>query len=97
MKKVLFLLLSISIFAEVNVVKCTGCHGPHFEKHAMGTSRIVKDLNSSEIYNSLIKYRDGNKTSKFSGIMKFQVKDYNNAQIKDISTKIGKNYAKAIR
>jgi cytochrome c553 len=39
--------------------RCVSCHGVDFEKHALGVSRIVKDLNETEIKAALDGYKAG--------------------------------------
>ena len=46
MKKIVLgtLVLGVAAFAAVNLGACKGCHGAHFEKHALGKSKVVKDM-----------------------------------------------------
>jgi hypothetical protein len=39
--------------------RCVSCHGVDFEKHALGVSRVVKDLNETEIKAALDGYKAG--------------------------------------
>jgi cytochrome c-type protein NapB len=59
-----------------NLTACTSCHGTAFERSAMGKSRIVKDLNSSEIYDALKGYQDGTYGGSMKSLMKGQVARY---------------------
>jgi len=39
--------------------RCVSCHGVDFEKHALGVSKIVKDMNETEIKTALDGYKAG--------------------------------------
>lgn len=39
--------------------RCVSCHGVDFEKHALGVSKIVKDMNEAEIKAALDGYKAG--------------------------------------
>ena len=39
--------------------RCVSCHGVDFEKHALGVSRVVKELNETEIKAALDGYKAG--------------------------------------
>ena len=71
--------------AEVNLTHCAACHGSHFEKHALGKSKIVKDLNATEIVTALKGYKNGTYGGSLKGIMKGQISKYNDNQIKEIA------------
>ena len=69
--------LGLSASAEVNLNACAACHGKHFEKHAFGKSKIVKDLNASTISKELIEYKEGKLNQYGMGaLMKGQVSKY---------------------
>lgn len=82
--------LASTLFAEVNIAKCYGCHGTSFEKVALNKSLIVQDMNSTAIYDSLKGYKDGTYGGPMKGIMKAQVQMYTDKQIQEITTKITK-------
>jgi len=77
--------------AEVNLAGCAGCHGKSFERSAMGKSRIVKDLNATEIVTALKGYKDGTYGGAMKGIMKGQAAKYSDEQIKEISELISQD------
>jgi cytochrome c553 len=89
-------ILSIGIFAtaifadDLNLNRCIGCHGTQFEKSALGKSKVVKDMNASEIVTALKGYKDGTYGGTMKGIMKGQVKDLNDTQIENIAMAVGK-------
>ena len=77
--------------AEVNLTQCAGCHGKNFEKSALGKSRIVKDLNATEIETALKGYKNGTYGGGLKNIMKGMASKYNNEQIKEISEQISQD------
>ena len=74
--------------AEINLDSCYGCHGTKFEKKALNKSKIVKDMNETEIYQALKGYKEGSYGGKMKGLMKSQVKRYNDKDIQKISSTI---------
>ena len=77
------LLTASSVYAA-SVAQCASCHGQYFEKIAMGTSKVVKDMRLHEIVDSLKGYRDdkdGTYGGALKGIMRQQVKDLDDAYI----------------
>jgi len=89
MKKIFLSLIGVlvvSIFAnDMSVVRCMGCHGKVFEKSAMGKSKIVKDMNSTEISSALIGYQNGSYGGVMKGLMKGQVSKYSKDEIEQIT------------
>jgi len=82
------LVLSAAAFAAVNLGACKGCHGANFEKHALGKSKIVKDLTKAEVSTALVGYKAGTYGGPMKGVMKGQVAKYSDADLK--STGLGK-------
>ena len=76
--------------AAVNGKKCATCHGPNFEKHAMGKSKIVKDLTHAEIATALKGYKAGTFSEPTKRIMKGQVGRYSDAELEAFAQTIGK-------
>jgi len=76
--------------AEVNTATCAGCHGANFENHAMGKSKIVKDMTKADIITALKGYKDGSYGGAMKGVMKGQADPLSDAQIEAIANKIGK-------
>jgi cytochrome c-type protein NapB len=72
----------------VNVSGCTGCHGQHFEKKAMGKSLIVKDMSLKDLVASLKGYKDGTYGDTMKAMMTSQVKNLSNGDIEAISVLI---------
>lgn len=85
--------ISGALMAGINPATCAGCHGAHFEKHALGVSNIVADMTHKEIEKALLGYKNGtyNKpVPAMAGVMKGQVARYSDAELKALAQKIGK-------
>jgi len=76
--------------AAVNSKACMGCHGAHFEKKAMGKSKVVKDLSHAEIAEALKGYKAGTFGGPMKGLMKGQVAKYSDADLEAFAQTIGK-------
>jgi cytochrome c-type protein NapB len=72
----------------VNVSGCTGCHGQHFEKKAMGKSLIVKDMSLKDLVASLKGYKDGTYGDTMKAMMTSQVKNLSISDIEAMSVMI---------
>ncbi len=81
-------LLAASALYGVNMTACTGCHGKQFEKHAMGKSKIVKDMSQDEIIAALKGYKNGTYGGAMKAMMKGQVANLSDEDIKAIATDI---------
>ena len=92
MKKIVLgtLVCGVAAFAAVNLGACKGCHGAHFEKHALGKSKIVKDLTKAQVTAALQGYKAGTYGGPMKGIMKGQVSRYSNADLAAAAQQIGK-------
>jgi len=78
------LLATSSVYAA-SVAVCAGCHGQHFEKAALGKSKIVKDMSYKEIKDSLIGYKNGTYGDTMKGLMEAQVKNLSDKEIEAMS------------
>ena len=76
--------------AAVNGKACAACHGANWEKHAMGKSKIVKDLTHAEIAKALKGYKAGTFGGPMKGVMKGQVARYSDADLEAFAQTIGK-------
>jgi len=90
MKKIILgsLVCGVAAFAAVNLGACKGCHGANFEKHALGKSKIVKDMTKDEVSAALVGYKNGTYGGPMKGVMKGQVAKYSEADLK--ATGLGK-------
>jgi cytochrome c len=82
--------LSTVAMAGVNGKACAACHGANWEKHAMGKSKIVKDLTHAEIAEALKGYKAGTFGGPMKGVMKGQVAKYSDAELEAFAQTIGK-------
>ena len=76
--------------AAVNSHACMGCHGAHFEKKALGKSKIVANLSHAEIATALKGYKAGTFGGPMKGVMKGQVAKYSDADLDAFAQTIGK-------
>ncbi len=84
------LALATASMAAVNGNACAGCHGKHFEKKALGKSKIVSDMTHAEIAHALKGYKHGTYGGPMKGLMKGQVGRYSDADLDAYSHTIGK-------
>ena len=84
------LALATASMAAVNGKACAGCHGAHFEKHAMGKSKVVANLTHAEIATALKGYKAGTFGGPMKGLMKGQVAKYSDADLDAFAQTIGK-------
>lgn len=78
-------------FAFANpYAKCVACHGANGEKVALGKSKIIKDMTKEDFVASLKGYQDGTYGGPMKGMMVGQVKDMDEATMKEIADKIAK-------
>jgi len=76
--------------AAVNTHVCAGCHGAHFEKHALGKSKIVANMTHAEIAKALKGYKAGTFGGSMKAIMHGQVARYSDADLDAVAKTIGK-------
>jgi len=87
----LLTLFSLSSFANsstLDMTKCIGCHGSHFENPAMSTSRIVKDLTKEEIYSALMGYKSESKGGAMQSVMSQQMANFSKEEIVQLTQNI---------
>ena len=78
------LLASTSAYA-VSIAACAGCHGQHFEKAAMGKSKIVKDMSLKDIVTALKGYKAGTYGGAMKQMMVSQVQSLKDSDIEALS------------
>ena len=79
-----------ALMAGVNAGACKGCHGADFSKHALGKSKVVKDMTHNEIATALKGYKAGTYGGPMKGLMKGQVAKYSDADLEAFAQTIGK-------
>jgi len=92
MTKVLKVIALGSLLASTSyaasLAACAGCHGQHFEKKAMGKSKIVKDMSQADILVALKGYKAGTYGGGMKGLMKGQVANLSDADMKSMAEAI---------
>jgi len=69
--------------------KCAGCHGAKGEKHALGKSAVINQLDAATIEKDLKGYKAGTLNKHGMGmLMKGQVASMSDADIKALATYI---------
>lgn len=81
-------LIGASSLYAASVAACAGCHGQHFEKKAMGVSKVVKDMSKADIVAALKGYKAGTYGGAMKGIMVGQAKSLSEADIAAIADMI---------
>ncbi len=81
------LIASTALYA-VSTAGCAGCHGKNFEKHAMGKSKVVKNMSKADIVAALKGYKTGTYGGAMKGIMKGQVASLSDADIQAMADSI---------
>ena len=75
----------------VSIAVCASCHGQHFEKRAMGTSKIVKDMSLKEVMIALKGYKKGTYGSTMKQMMINQLKNVKDSDIEAMAMLIKVN------
>jgi cytochrome c-type protein NapB len=81
-------LLASSALYGASTAACAGCHGQHFEKVAMGKSKVVKDMSEADIVIALKGYKAGTYGGAMKGVMAGQVKSLSDADMAAIAKSI---------
>lgn len=66
-------------------LKCAGCHGQSAEKAALGKSQVVKGWDAQKIETALLGYKAGTYGGVMKGVMKSQVANMSDEDIKALS------------
>ena len=82
------LLAASALYGAASTAACAGCHGQHFEKAAMGKSKIVKDMSEADILVALKGYKNGTYGGAMKGLMKGQVASLSDADMKAMAASI---------
>ena len=61
--------------------KCAACHGVNAEKKALGKSEIIKGWDVTKTVAALKGYKDGTYGGPMKGLMKAQVRSFDDAQL----------------
>jgi len=79
---------STSFSASLFQQKCSGCHGNTGNKHALGTSPLLKGQNKEDIIKKLNGYIEGTYGGSKKNIMQSQVKSLSDEQIEKLAEEI---------
>jgi cytochrome c-type protein NapB len=90
----LILGIVITANAGINENGCKACHGQNWEKSALGKSKIVADMNQTQITESLLGYKNGTYGGTMAGVMKGQVIRYSDEDIKNFKIKLKETISK---
>lgn len=75
----------VEINGETIFSKCKSCHGNSAEKHALGTSQIIKGWEIAKIEKTLKGYKDGTYGREMKNIMSAQAKILSDEEIKKVA------------
>jgi len=78
-------LLATSGAYAASIAVCAGCHGQNFELHALGKSKIVKEMSLKDIVTALKGYKKGTYGDTLKGTMKVQVQDLKDSDLEAIA------------
>lgn len=70
--------------------KCTSCHGQNGEKAALGKSQIIKGWSVEKVMDALHGYKEGTYGGAMKGVMKSQVANYSEDELKALASHISK-------
>jgi cytochrome c553 len=68
--------------------KCISCHGQNGEKVALGKSQIIQGWDENKIYTSLKGYQDGTYGGAMQGVMKAQVSNMSDSELRALAKHI---------
>ena len=74
--------------SSIDLASCKACHGKNFEKAALGSSKIVKDMTREEVSDALVGYKDKTYGRNMKGLMIDKVKEYTKEELR--TTGIGR-------
>jgi len=75
---------------EVSIAACVSCHGANLEKNTMAKDKVPTNLSKADFEKALKGYKDGSYGGAMKGVMKGQVANLSDADIKAIAEKYGK-------
>jgi len=79
---------STSFSASLFQQRCAGCHGSTGNKHALGTSPLLKGQSKEDIIKKLNGYQEGTYGGSKKNIMQSQAKSLSNEQIEKLAEEI---------
>lgn len=91
MKKVILLLTTVFAFSLMAndgaalYKSCGVCHGAKGEKKALNKSQVIQGWDKETLVTSLKGYKDGSYGKAMKGLMKIQLKNFDDAKIDTVS------------
>lgn len=70
--------------------KCVGCHGANAQKSALNKSKIIKGWSVDKVLTALHGYKDGTYGGSMKGVMKSQISNFNEAELKALAEHVSK-------
>lgn len=70
--------------------KCVACHGANAEKSALGKSKIIKGWSVDKVMTAFHGYKDGTYGGAMKGVMKSQIANFNEDELKALAEHISK-------
>lgn len=70
--------------------KCVACHGANAEKSALGKSKIIKGWSVDKVMTTFHGYKDGTYGGAMKGVMKSQIANYSEEELKALAEHISK-------
>lgn len=71
-------------------MKCVGCHGANAQKSALNKSKIIKGWSVDKVLTALHGYKDGTYGGSMKGVMKSQISNFNEAELKALAEHVSK-------
>jgi len=71
-------------------IACSACHGQNAEKVALGKSKVIKGWDSAKTVDALNGYKNGTYGGAMKGLMKGQVSNLSDEDIKKVADYISK-------
>ena len=89
MKTLLLILGITSILAAADGAalfnKCAACHGVNGEKHALGKSKIIKNMSKEQLVTAIKGYQNGSYGGAMKALMKGQVASMSDEEIQTVA------------
>ena len=96
MKKNLLRLSLFTLFglhaSALDMSACIGCHGKAFDKPAMNTSRVVRDLTQKEMLSALMGYKNESTGGAMQSVMNRQMAKFSDKEIEELVENIFTNH-----
>ena len=75
---------------HVVYLKCISCHGEHAQRKALNRSKVIAGWSAKKIIKAINGYKDGSYGGDLKAMMKAQVIDLSDSEIKSVANYISK-------